>query len=317
MDKIFFEELDLPLPKYNLNVGSGNHGNQTGNILIKIEEVFMKEKPTHVLAQGDTNTVLAAAMAASKLNIKLGHIEAGLISYNRRMPEETNRIVTDNISDFLFAPTEKQRKILHNEGISEDKIFVVGNTIVDVVLQNKEKSKEKSDILGRLSLDPKKYFLVTAHRSLNVDIKENLIKLIESLKFVAKRFDFPLVYPIHPRTKKKIDEFGVDVGEDIILIEPVGYMDFICLEANAKLILTDSGGIQEEACILGVPCVTLRYDTERPESVEVGANMLAGLDKDRIIQSVDIMLKKGNRWVNPFGDGKSAVKIIDIIKRPE
>ncbi len=314
MDKIFFDELDLPQPKYNLGVGSGTHGNQTGNILMKVEDVFIKEKPTHVLVQGDTNTVLAAALAATKLQIKLGHVEAGLRSYNRTMPEETNRIVTDHISDFLFAPTEKQKEILLKEGISEDKIFVVGNTIVDSALSNKEKAEEKSSILKDLEFDSKSYFLVTAHRANNVDIKENLIKLMDSLDAVAKKYKVPLLYPVHPRTKKKIDDFGIKVSEDIKFIDPVGYMDFISLEVNAKLILTDSGGIQEEACIFGVPCVTLRDDTERPETVDVGANMLAGLEKDKMISSVNKMLKKKGDWENPFGDGKSAEKIIDVLK---
>tara|TARA_B100000029_G_C17573690_1_gene957484 strand:+ start:923 stop:2005 length:1083 start_codon:yes stop_codon:yes gene_type:complete len=315
MDKIFFDDLDLPQPDYNLNIGSGLHGNQTGKMLIAIEKILIEEKPTHVLVQGDTNTVLAAALAADKLQIKLGHIEAGLRSYNRRMPEETNRIVTDNISDYLFAPTKKQERILLNEGIEESKIFVVGNTIVDAALANKKKSIKEKGILGNLNLEPKNYFLVTSHRSLNVDIKENLINLIETLGSVAEKYNIPLVFPIHPRTRKKIKEFGINISKQVSLIEPLGFLQFICLEINSKLILTDSGGVQEEACIFGIPCVTLRDETERPETVDVGANIIAGIGKDNVLNAVDKMLSKEISWNNPFGDGRTGKRIIELVSR--
>lgn len=312
LDRVFFEELGINTPKYNLGIGSGSHGNQTGNILIKVEEILMEEKPRFMLAQGDTNTVVGAALAATKLDIKVGHIEAGLRSYNRRMPEETNRTITDHVSDYLFCPTEKQKKILKGEGIEEDKIFVVGNTIVDAVFQNLKIAEKKSDILDKLDLEKDRYFLVTAHRALNVDLKQNLIKLIDSLKEVSEKFNYKVIFPTHPRTKKKIDKFKLDLRK-VKLTSPLGYFDFLCLEKNARLILTDSGGVQEEACILKVPCVTLREETERPETVEVGANTLVGIKKTSVLEGVEAMMDRKRNWKSPFGDGDSADKIIDII----
>lgn len=309
MDKVFFEELKLPMPKYNLNIGSSSHANQTGNILIKIEEILLKEKPTIVLAQGDTNTVLAAALATSKLNINFGHIEAGLRSYNNFMPEEKNRIVADHISDYLFAPTELQRNILINEGIDKSKIYVTGNTIVDAVLQNSDMLN--SSILENLGFKPKNYVLVTAHRTTTVDHKTQLKKLAASLTMIAD--SYPIVYPLHPRTKKMLERFKILLDERIKIIEPVGYLEFLMLEKNAKIIFTDSGGVQEEACILKVPCVTIRDDTERPETIEVGSNVLAGVDKSRILDAIKLMLAKDTSWKNPFGDGTTSEKIYRII----
>jgi len=314
MDKIFFEELSLPLPNYNLNVGSSTHGNQTGNILIKIEEILLKEKPFVVLVEGDTNTVLGAALAAIKLHIKVGHIEAGLRSYNRKMPEETNRIVTDHISDYLFTPTKIQERILINEGIDKKKILVVGNTIADAIEQNILIAEEKSKILGKLKLANSKFFLITAHRALNVDHKANLENLLKSIQALAQRYSEKIIYPIHPRTRKMIDNFGFnDYLKEIDVIDPVGYFDFLVLQKNARLILTDSGGIQEEACILGVPCVTLRDETERPETVNVGANMIVGIQKEDVLSGVEHMLKKKKDWKSPYGSGNSSKKIIDVI----
>ena len=314
MDKIFFEDLELPLPKYNLGVGSKTHGNQVGNILIKTEEILMKEKPDVVLVQGDTNTTLGAALAATKLHIKVAHVEAGLRSYNRKMPEETNRIVTDQISDYLFCPTKIQEEILLNEGIGKEKIFVVGNTIADAVLNNIKIAEEKSKILLKLKLSPQKYMLVTAHRSLNVDIKENLLKLLEVLEKVTGNYKGRIIYSIHPRTKKMIKEFDFNgYLKNIDVIEPIGYFDFLMLEKNAEIILTDSGGLQEEACILGVPCITLRDETERPETVEAGANVVTGLNKDRVMGAINNFLKNKSSWASPYGKGNSAKKIIDSI----
>jgi len=313
MDKIFFENLGLPDPKYNLDVGSGTHGKQTGRILEKVEKVLIKEKPDVILVEGDTNTVFAGALAATKLNIQVGHIEAGLRSYDRNMPEEINRVLTDHISDYLFCPSELTKEIALGEGIDPDKIYVPGNTIVDAVIRNKKLAMKKSKILKNLDLDKGKYFLVTAHRQENVDFKENLKKILSVLEKIHRKYKVPMVYPVHPRTKKRIKEFNLKTPKGVRLIEPLGYLDFLKLESNAKLVLTDSGGIQQETCTLKIPCVTLRENTESPETVEVGSNMIAGLEADKIFKSINQMLEKNNDWRNPFGDGDASKQIIEII----
>jgi UDP-N-acetylglucosamine 2-epimerase (non-hydrolysing) len=264
MDSIFFEQLELPAARYNLDVGSASHAEQTGRIMAGVEKVLMDERPDVVLVQGDTNTVLAGALAASKLHIKVGHVEAGLRSYDRTMPEEINRVVADHISDYLFAPTENSRQNLRKEGIAEEKIHVTGNTIVDSVYQNLEIAKRKVNVLADLGLAPKEYFLVTAHRQENVDSRERLGEILKGLEMVSREFELPVVFPVHPRTRKMAAEFGFEF-DGIRAIEPLGFLEFLQLEANARMALTDSGGVQEETCILGVPCVTLRENTERPK----------------------------------------------------
>jgi len=314
MDSVFFEELKLPKPHYNLGVGSGLHSNQTGNILIKMEPILVEEKPDVVLVQGDTNTVLAGALAASKLNIKVGHIEAGLRSYDRTMPEETNRIMTDHISDYLFAVGPNQEAILAKEGIESEKIHTVGNTVSDSLFQHLELAESTSTILEDLGVKSKEYFLVTAHRASNVDIKAHLIELLALFDKLHARYSQTIVWPIHPRTKAKLEEFAIEVPSYLTLLPPIGYLDFIHIQKHAQLILTDSGGIQEEACLLGVPCITLRENTERPESVEVGANVLVGRDADKALTAAQNWLdSEGFSWENPFGDGHVAEYIIDII----
>ncbi|MGD0577056.1 MAG: UDP-N-acetylglucosamine 2-epimerase (non-hydrolyzing), partial [Candidatus Staskawiczbacteria bacterium] len=232
---------------------------------------------------------------------------------SKEMPEEINRILTDHCSDFVFAPTKGAKNNLLNEGISEKKIFTVGNTIVDAVKENLKLAENESKILKKLNLKNKNYCLLTLHRQENVDKKERLKKIFQGLDFVYKKFGLKIIFPIHPRAKKMISEFKLKIPKGIGLIEPQGYLDFLQLEANAKLAITDSGGVQEEACILKVPCVTLRDNTERPETIEVGANVLAGADPDKILQSVKKMISKKNNWKNPFGDGESSVKIIKSI----
>ena len=324
LDKIFFEELELPEAKYNLDVGSGTHAEETGKMLIGIEKVLKEEKPDIALVEGDTNTVLAGALAASKLHIKVGHVEAGLRSYDRNMPEEINRVLTDHISDYLFAPTGKAKENLLREGIEEDKIFVTGNTIVDAVYQNLEIAKRKVGILDKLNLNHEEYFFVTAHRQENVDVKEKLKGVLEGLELVYRKFNLPIIYPIHPRTMKKIREFGLEVPKGVTVIEPLGFLEFLQLESNAKLVLTDSGGVQEETCILKVPCVTLRDNTERPETLEVGSNVLSGVNQERILESVKIMLSKQTlrkfdrnaslNGDNPFGDGKAGRRTVELLE---
>jgi UDP-N-acetylglucosamine 2-epimerase (non-hydrolysing) len=314
MDRIFFEQLELPEARYNLDVGSGTHGEQTGSMLIGIERILSEEKPDIVLVEGDTNTVLAGALAAAKLHIRVGHVEAGLRSYDRQMPEEINRILTDHCSDLLFAPTQKSKNTLLGEGIEEDKISVTGNTIVDAVYQNLEMAGKKGIAHSMLGVKSKDYFLVTIHRQESVDEARRFQDILKGLEKVHERFASPVIYPIHPRAKKRIKEFNLE-AKGVKMISPLDYLSFLHLENNAKLVLTDSGGVQEETCILGVPCVTLRYNTERPETVEVGANVLAGADPNEILKKTELMLKRKNRWKNPFGDGKAGKKIVRILTK--
>ena len=312
LDSVFFEQLRLPRAKYNLEAGSGSHAEQTAKILIGVENILQMEKPDVVSVEGDTNSVFAGALAATKLHIKVGHVEAGLRSYDRQMPEEVNRILADHCSDYLFAPTPKAKEILLHEGIPENKIFLTGNTIVDAVYQNLELAKRQNAILNTLHLNAHKYFLVTLHRQENVDNSSRFASILEGLDMVAAEFHLPVIYPIHPRSRKMVTEFRLK-SRKLNLIEPVDFLDFLQLENNARLILTDSGGVQEEACILNVPCVTLRDNTERPETIEVGANILAGASADKILECAKLMLSRENKWTNPFGDGKAGERIIKII----
>jgi UDP-N-acetylglucosamine 2-epimerase (non-hydrolysing) len=311
MDRVFFEQLGLPEAKYNLDVGSGSHAEQTGRMLIDIEKVLQKEEPDVVLVEGDTNTVLAGALAAVKLGISVGHVEAGLRSYDRGMPEEINRILADHSSDYLFAPTEKSKQILLGEGIAEEKIFVTGNTVVDAVFQNLEISKSKRNVLDDLGLNAREYILATVHRQENVDNEGRLRGIIEGLE-KTKDLGFDLIYPVHPRARKCLKTFGVKPN-GLRLVEPLDYLSFLQLESNARLVLTDSGGVQEEACVLGVPCVTLRDNTERPETLEVGANVLAGTNPVEIVDKVKLMLDRRNSWENPFGDGEAGGRIVQLL----
>jgi UDP-N-acetylglucosamine 2-epimerase (non-hydrolysing) len=312
MDKVFFEQLELSHPEYNLDVGSGSHAEQTGRIMVGIEKILMHERPEVVLVQGDTNTVMAGAIAASKLHIKVGHVEAGLRSYDRTMPEEINRVVADHVSDYLFAPTEISKQNLLKEGIFEEKIFVTGNTIVDSVYQNLKIAIKEVNILAGLGLKPKEYFLATAHRQENVDNKARLGEIIRGLGLIHCEFGLPVLFPVHPRTRKMAEGFGFEF-DGIKAIEPLGYLEFLQLEANARLVFTDSGGVQEETCILGVPCVTLRENTERPETLEVKSNLLAGASSSEILKGARYMLWQNNGWKNPFGDGNASKRILDSL----
>lgn len=314
MDRIFFEQLELPLPSYNLDVGSGLHAEQTGKIMAGVEKVLIKEKPDVVLVQGDTNTAMAGALAAAKLHIKVGHVEAGLRSFDRNMPEEINRIVADQISDYLFAPTETDSSNLTKEGIDASKIFVTGNTIVDSIYQYREIASRKARILEILGLLPKRYFLVTIHRAENVDNKSRLGEILKGLELLRSEFSFPIVFPVHPRTRKMVDFYGFTF-DGINAIDPVGFLEFLQLEANSRLVLTDSGGVQEETCILGIPCATLRDNTERPETIEVGSNILVGAKADWIMDGAKEMLKRNADWTNPYGNGGAAKEIINPLLR--
>jgi len=312
LDQVFFEQLELPPASYNLEVGSASHGMQTAKILIGVEKILQKERPDIVLVEGDTNSVLAGAIAAVKLDIKVGHVEAGLRSYDRQMPEEINRILTDHCSEYLFAPTEKAREILLSEGIIDGKIFVTGNTIVDATYQNLEIAREKRNTLNTQNLHPKNYLLVTLHRQENVDNQARFTSIVEGLNRIATDLNLPIIYPIHPRSKKRMNDFDIR-SQNLTLIDPADFLSFLELESNAKLILTDSGGVQEEACILGVPCVTLRDNTERPETLEVGSNVLAGTSPEVILECSKLMLSRKSKWQNPFGDGKTGERITGIL----
>ena len=312
LDRVFFEQLELPPPRYNLEAGSGAHGEETAKMLAGIEPKLTEEKPAVVLVEGDTNSVLAGALAAAKLHIKVGHVEAGLRSYDRTMPEEINRVITDHISDYLYAPTARAGEILLGEGIPAEKIFVTGNTIADAVRQNLAIAEKRQDALTKLGLKPGEYILVTMHRQENVDNKARLAAILHGLKLVREKFGLTLVYPAHPRSVKRLREFGLDTP-GLNLIEPLDFLSFLQVESRARLILTDSGGVQEEACILGVPCVTLRDNTERPETLEAGANVLAGASPEEIARQAEIMAGRNQDWANPFGDGYAAGKILNTL----
>ena len=318
MDGVFFEQLKLRKPDYNLAVGSGTHAEMTGKMMIEIEKILIKEQVDVVLVEGDTDSVLAAALATVKLRIpvKVGHVEAGLRSYDRRMPEEINRVLVDHCSDYLFAPTPKARQILINEGIPESKIFVTGNTIVDAIHQIPYEDRVKSywEFTHQLQNG---YILATVHRQENVDDRERFLSILTGLTKVAEYFGMRVIYPVHPRAKRMMAEFDLRrmLKPCVELIVPCDYRKFLWLEKHASLVLTDSGGVQEECCILGVPCVTLRDNTERPETIEVGANVLAGTSPDKIVECAKIMLGKKAIWANPFGDGFAAERIIKVLRR--
>jgi UDP-N-acetylglucosamine 2-epimerase (non-hydrolysing) len=263
--------------------------------------------------QGDTNSVLAGGITTSKMDITLGHVEAGLRSHDRSMPEETNRVVTDHVSDLLFTPTADGATLLKNEGISDNRIHVTGNTIVDAVEQNKELAAEQSSILSELALENDEYAVMTAHRAENVDYEDHFSAILEGAKRVAERRGLRIIYPIHPRAEERLAEFNLTVPSVVELIDPLDYLDFLQLQQNATLILTDSGGVQEEACILGVPCVTMRRNTERPETISVGTNVLAGYKPDEILNQSLEMLEMSGDWDNPFGDGTASEQILDIV----
>ena len=364
MSKVFFEELKIPVPQYNLGIGSDSHGKQTGKMLAALEEVLVKEKPDFVLVYGDTNSTLAGALAASKLHIPLGHVEAGLRSYNRQMPEEINRVVADHVSNVLFCPTNSAVMNLIREGFTNiandgklvDQAFLknklsafslqlsafvinVGDVMYDSILFNRNLADQKAELLKNLlssGLETKieGYCLATIHRAENTDTKENLAGIMEALEGI-NRSGRTVVFPVHPRTKKRMEELGVSpIRENrIAMIDPVGYLEMLWLEKHAKAILTDSGGVQKEAFLLGVPCVTLRIESEWVETVDLGWNILTGPNPKKIVDAVAKVERRqgeaapfrdshdsgnegvGNSYENPYGDGKAAEKIVDKIYR--
>lgn len=328
MDRIFIKELDLKEPKYAMKIrskGALKQAEHIGKMLAKIEQIIIDEKPSCVLTQGDTNTALAGTLTANRiamteaftgLSIKTAHVEAGLRSYDRSMPEEVNRFVADHLSDYLFCPTKKELTILREEGIHRNKLYVTGNTIVDAVRRNAQLAKQRKAKLRQQGLLGEAHFLLTLHRQENVDVKSRFSNIISGLRKVYKQFRLPIVFPIHPRTVAQLKKHSITIPAFVRTIKPIGYLDFLCLQIHADLILTDSGGVQEEACILKVPCVTLRDNTERPESVDVGANIIAGVTPDGILNAASVMLNRKRNWRNPFGDGKASERIIKRVTRP-
>jgi UDP-N-acetylglucosamine 2-epimerase (non-hydrolysing) len=312
LDGVFFQELGLPSPHHNLEVGSGSQAYQIAAIVSGLEPLLTRERPDVLLVEGDTNSVLAAALAAHKLGIRVGHVEAGLRSYDRSMPEEINRILTDHVADHLFAPTETARRILLSEQIASERIVVTGNTVVDELLLQRERAGRLTrGLLERFAVAPGRYALATVHRAENTDRPERLRGIFEGLAGAARALEIPVLAALHPRTTQRLERLDLPINGAIRALPPLPYLDFLGLHAHAALMLTDSGGLQEEACTLRVPCVTLRDNTERPESVEVGANVLAGAEPERIVACARTMAARPREWANPFGDGRSGQRIVD------
>lgn len=307
MSDLFFEELEIPKPNYNLGIGSGSHGEQTGRMLIALEEVILKESPDLIIVYGDTNSTLAGALCASKLHIKLAHVEAGLRSFNKKMPEEINRIVADHLSDILFVPTQTALENLKREGII-DGVYLVGDLMFDALMHFSKISQTKSKILEALNLTPKSYYLATIHRAENTDNYDRLKNILESLA----ELDSLVVFPIHPRTLNRIRAYNLEhLLEKLLVIDPVGYLDMIQLEKNAQIILTDSGGVQKEAFWLRVPCITLRDETEWIETIKYNWNRLVGVDRDKILEALQ-NIKDGD-YID-FSNEYSASKICKVLE---
>jgi len=313
MSKVFFNDLELPEPDFYLGVGSGTHAEQTAKIMIEFEKVIIMEKPDLVIVVGDVNSTIACSLTAAKLGVKVAHVEAGLRSFDKSMPEEINRKLTDSISDYLFVSERSGLINLKNEGISDDKIFFVGNVMIDSLINYLPKIEE-SDILDKLEVQNNKYLLVTLHRPSNVDELANLDSIVNLLNYFSEQYD--VVFPIHPRTKDRIKNNGLtnSFNKGIKIIEPIGYLNFIKLMKNSKLVITDSGGIQEETTYLGVQCATLRNNTERPITIEMGTNQLLGGDFDNTIHKINQILEREKNGSCPeLWDGKSAERIVNIL----
>ena len=312
---MFFDELEIPTPAHHLGIGSGRHGVQTAEMLVRIEEVILDEMPDWVLVYGDTNSTLAGALAAAKLHVPIAHVEAGLRSFNRRMPEEVNRILTDHASTILFAPTEGAAALLTREGIPQDRIHRVGDVMYDAALFFGDKARRESDVLSRLGLEPEGFVLSTVHRAENTDDPDRLRVIFESLGTLAGKI--PVVLPLHPRTRAALErESLLDWAHQCVrLVEPVGYLDMVRLEQGARLVVTDSGGVQKEAFFAGTPCVTLRDETEWTELVDLGWNRLASpTEAGTVVSALDAALLAGpGRPASPYGDGDSARQIVNAL----
>lgn len=320
MSKLFFDELDIPKPDFNLEVGSASHAVQTAKVMERFETILLQERPNLVIVVGDVNSTLACALTSVKLEIPVAHVEAGLRSFDRTMPEEINRILTDTISDLLFTTERSADDNLLREGIVKEKIHFVGNVMIDTLIKHKTRAA-KSDVLSRMGIPMKSYGLVTLHRPSNVDHRDTLEGILCALKEISQKI--PIVFPCHPRTREKIKVFnlwndindGISQERGIKFVEPLGYLDFLKLMAEARVVLTDSGGIQEETTILGVPCVTIRENTERPATVAEGTNVIAGTNRGGILnktfEALNGSFTKGR--IPELWDGKAAERIINIL----
>jgi UDP-N-acetylglucosamine 2-epimerase len=310
MSQVFFEELGIAEPDVNLEVGSGSHGRQTAEMLARLERVLIEQHPNAVLVYGDTNSTLAGSLAAAKLLIPLAHVEAGLRSFNREMPEEHNRVLTDHCADLLFCPTKTAVNNLAREGITRG-VHLSGDTMFDATLQFAEIGAARSTILRDLNLKPGNYILATLHRPYNTDVPGNLRNILGALGEVGE----PVVFPIHPRTRQKIAELNSSctIAQNVRVTEPLGYLDMLALEQNARMILTDSGGMQKEAYFLRVPCVTLRPETEWIETVAAGWNVLAGAERAQIVAATRRREWPSDTQTELFGDGHAAVRIAEIL----
>lgn len=316
MSRVFFTELGIRRPDFHLDVGSGSHAAQTANVMIRLEPILQDQWPDLVLVVGDVNSTMAAALTAGKLNIPVAHVEAGLRSHDRMMPEEINRVVTDALSTILFTTSRDAAENLEREGIPAERIFFVGNVMIDTLMRCKSVT-EDTRILTRLAIERKGYVLVTLHRPGNVDDKEILEGIVDALIQIAERTT--VVFPVHPRTAFRLRESGFEErlksSQKVVLLPALGYLDFLVLEANASIVLTDSGGIQEETTVLGVPCLTLRENTERPVTVQYGTNKLIGHDRDRIVNEVyNGLIEQRNGLIPELWDGNSAERIVDVIR---
>jgi UDP-N-acetylglucosamine 2-epimerase len=316
LNRTFYEELSLPQSTF-LNVGSGTPGEQIGKAIIAIEKEILKFKPDNLLVIGDTNSTLAGALAAKKQGIGLGHIESGLRSFDRSMPEEINRILVDHISDQLFTPTQNAIQNLKKEGIPDDRITFTHDITVDACRENYEIAKKRSDIMRGYSLRQRDFILVTSHRQENVDDKRNLSKLVDALTKLEK----PVIFPVHPRTLKNLAAYGLleKLQKKCTLTKPLGYFEFLTLLGNAACVITDSGGVQKEALILKTPCITIRTTTEWPETIQLGANVLVGLDEKMLLRETEKRTTEGfiksvQKIKNPYGDGKTSQRILEILK---
>ena len=326
MSDNFFRDLEIPAPDYNIHVGSGTHGRQTGRMMEGIEKILMEEKPDIVLVQGDTNAVLAGALVCAKLHIAVGHVEAGLRSFDLTMPEEINRKVADICSAMYFSPTEQSAINLLAEGFSRKDLIITGNTVVDACFRHLEIAEKRGfgeESLKNLDIDNMDNILtLTMHRAENVDVKERVTNIIDALKELS---DMNIIFPIHPRTKHTLENFGLfDELNDldhVHIVKPIGYLDFLLLTSKSTLILTDSGGLQEEAITLDVPALTLRYNTERPETVTAGGNILVGSNKEAILENANKILndrefaEKMKNAENPYGQGDAAERTVDAIEK--
>ncbi len=312
MSKVFFEDLSIPVPGYNLGMGSGTHAVQTASIMTGLEQVMMKEQPDIVVVYGDTNSTLAGALVGAKLNISVAHIEAGLRSFNRSMPEEVNRIIADRVSRFLFCPTETAIRNLSLEGM-DDNAYLVGDVMLDALRRCETLIDGHSSILGQLGITAKEFYLVTVHRASNTDNADNLGSILKALDSL----DAPVIFPLHPRTRKSIElhSLRTQEGGNIHFIEPLGYLDMLALQKHARKVLTDSGGVQKEAYILGTPCVTLRNETEWVETLENGWNILAGVERRALLDAVKSMPAVPRREF--YGDGRASNKIAEILLESE